>query len=191
MRVRAKRKPSSSNNTTVTHKSHHHASVPTSILGCSYKYWRKTQLTAVLDHYAEPYPEGASKPDLMKALHVLTQRQPITPRDKSRILHPRSRPTPLGLGNVDPSGVNEPSPTPGKLCTVCLESIETEQSPKRKLSSTCDHETTLCQSCLATWISTQLSSKIWDQISCPDCGAGLGHQDIKDFADEETFQRRA
>ena len=190
MRVGAKRRPSSLKNTTVTKKPHHHASVPEYLLDCSYKYWRKTQLAAVLDHYAEPYPEGASKPDLWKALHVLTQRQPITPRDKSRILHPRSRRAPLVLGNVDPSSrSNESSPTPGQMCTACLESIDTDRSPGRRLTSTCDHEATLCQSCLATWISTQLSSKIWDQICCPDCGAGLEHQDIKDFADEETFQR--
>ena len=190
MRVRAKRKPSSLTKTKVADKSHHHESVPTSILGCSYRYWRKAQLTAVLDHYAEPYPEGASKPDLMKALHVLTQRQPITPRDKSRILNPRSRPAPLVRANVDRSSrTNEHSPTPGQLCNICFESFEMEQFPSRKVTSACDHEAIVCQSCLATSISTQLSSKIWDQISCPDCGAGLEHQDIKEFADEETFQR--
>ena len=190
MRVHAKRKPSSLNNTTVTEKSHHHASVPTYIAGCSYKYWRKTQLTAVLDHYAEPYPEGASKPDLMKTLHALSQRQSITPRDKSRILNPRRRPAPLELGNANPSSPhNEHAPISEQVCKVCLESFEMEQFPGRKLTLTCDHEATVCQSCLATSISTQLSSKIWDQINCPDCGAGLEHQDIKEFADEETFQR--
>ena len=190
MRVRAKRKPSSLNNTTVTDKPHHHASVPTYVAGCSYKYWRKTQLTAVLDHYAEPYPDGASKPDLMKTLHALSLRQPITPRDKSRILHRMLRPTQLELGNAGPSSPhNEHAPISEQVCKVCLESVEMEQFPGRKLTLACDHEATVCQSCLATSISTQLSSKIWDQISCPDCGAGLGHQDIKDFADEETFQR--
>ena len=190
MRALANRKPSSLNKTKVADKSHHHESVPTSILGCSYKYWRKAQLTAVLDHYAEPYPEGASKPDLMKALHVLTQRQQITPRDKSRILKHRSRSVPLELDNADPvSPHNEPAPVPEQLCNVCFENLETDQFPGRKLTSACDHEATVCQSCLATSISIQLSCKIWDQISCPDCGAVLEHQDIKDFADGETFQR--
>lgn len=190
MRVRAKRKPSVLNNTTVTDRSYHHAGVPTSILGCSYRSWRKAQLIAVLDHYAEPYPEGASKPDLMKALHVLSQRQPITRQDKSRILNPRLRPTALELGNIDSSSPhNEHAPMADQVCKVCLENFEMEQFPGRKLTLACDHEATVCQSCLATSISTQLSSKIWDQISCPDCGAGLEHQDIKEFADEETFQR--
>lgn len=190
MSTRAKRKPSALNKTKVAGKSRHDESVPLSILGCSYKYWRKAQLAAVLDHYAEPYPEGASKPDLMKALHVLTQRQTITPRDKSRILKPKSRLVPLELGNANPSSPhNEPAPVPEQLCNVCFENLETDQFPGRRLTSACDHAATVCRSCLATSISTQLSSKIWDQISCPDCGAVLEHQDIKDFADEETFQR--
>ena len=190
MRVRAKRKPSSLNNTTVTDISNHHGSIPTSVLGCSYRSWRKAQLAAVLDYYAEPYPDGASKPDLMKALHVLSQRQSITRRDKSRILNPRLRPVTLEQGTVDlTSRPDEHSPTPDQLCKVCLESFEMEQFPGRKLTLACNHEATVCQSCLATSISIQLSSKMWDQINCPDCGAGLEHQDIKEFADEETFQR--
>ena len=173
-----------------TNANYHWAGVPTSILGCSYRSWRKPQLTAILDHYAEPYPEGASKLDLMNALHVLSQRQPLTRRDKSRILNPRLRSAPLELNDVDsPSPSSENAPTPDQLCTVCLERFEAKQFPGRKLTSACDHEPTLCEPCLATSILTQLSSKIWDQINCPDCGAGLKHQDIKDFADEETFQR--
>ena len=174
----------------ITDKIYHLAGVPTSILGCSYRYWRKSQLTTVLDHYAEPYPQGASKLDLMKALHVVSQRQRLTRRDKSRILNPRLRSAPMESNNVDSSSPsNEKALIPDQVCTVCLESFEAKQLPGRRLASACHHEPTVCQSCLATSISTQLSSKIWDKISCPDCGAGLEHQDIKDFADEETFQR--
>ena len=174
----------------ITDETYHLAGVPTSILGCSYRSWRKAQLTTVLGHYAEPYPEGASKLDLMKALYALSQRQSLSRRDKSRILNPRSRSAPLELSNVDSSSPsNENAPTPDQHCTVCLESFEAKQFPERKLTLACDHEPSVCRSCLATSISTQLSSKIWDQINCPDCGAGLEHQDIKDFANEETFQR--
>ena len=174
----------------ITDETYHRAGVPTSILGCSYRYWRKAQLTTVLDHYAEPYPEGASKLDLMNALHTLSQRQPLTRRDKSRILNHRLRSMPLESSNVDSSSPSkENAPTPDQLCTVCLESFEASQFPGRRLTSACDHEPTLCLLCLVTSISTQFSSKTWNQITCPDCGAGLEHQDIKDFADDETFQR--
>ena len=174
----------------ITDETYHRAGVPTSILGCSYKSWRKAQLTAILDHYAEPYPEGASKLDLMNAVHTLSQRQPLTRRDKSRILNPQLRSMPLGLGNVDSSSPSEEiAPTPDHFCTVCLESLEANRFPGRRLTLACDHESTLCSSCLVTSISTQMSSKIWNQINCPECGAGFEHQDIKDFADDETFQR--
>lgn len=174
----------------ITDKTYHQASVPTSILGRGYRSWRRPQLRIILDHYAVPYPDGASKLDLMKALHTLSQRQPLTRRDKSRILDSQARSAPLDPINDDfSSPSNENAPTPGQICTVCLESFEGDQFPVRRLTSTCDHEPTICLSSLVTSISTQLSSKIWNQINCPDCGVGLEHQDIKDFADDETFQR--
>ena len=172
----------------ITDETYQRAGVPTTILGRGYRSWRRPMLTAILDHYAEPYPEGASKLVLMKALHILSQRQPITRRDKSRILNPRS--APLELSNVDSSSpTNENAPAPDHVCTVCLESFEAHEFPERRLTAACDHEPTLCRSCLVTSILTQLSSKMWDHINCPDCGAGFEHQDIKNFADDETFQR--
>ena len=97
----------------ITDETYHRAGVPTSILGCSYKSWRRAQLITILDHYAEPYPEGATKLDLMNALHTLSQRQPLTRRDKSRILNPQLRSMPLELGDVESSSPSEENaPTP-------------------------------------------------------------------------------
>ena len=97
----------------------------------------------------------------MKTLHALSQRQPIIPQDKSRILNPRLRPAPPELGNANPSSPHkEHTPISEQVCKVRLGSFEMEQFPSRKLTLACDHEATVCQSCLATSISTPLKLRL-------------------------------
>lgn len=74
-------------------------------------------------------------------------------------------------------------------CVVCLETLNAQNIPKRKITSTCDHEPDVCKSCLTTSISTQLDSKVWDQIDCPSCGQRLDFRDVKAFADPVVFAR--
>ena len=74
-------------------------------------------------------------------------------------------------------------------CVVCLETLNAQKTPKRKITSSCNHEPDVCKSCLTTWISTQLDSKVWDQIDCPSCGQRLDFQDVKAFADPLVFER--
>ena len=74
-------------------------------------------------------------------------------------------------------------------CVVCFETLSPQNTPKRKITSLCNHEPDVCKSCLTTSISTQFNSKVWDQIDCPTCGQRLGFQDVKTFADSLVFGR--
>lgn len=74
-------------------------------------------------------------------------------------------------------------------CVVCFETLSPQNTPKRKVTSLCNHEPDVCNSCLAMSISTQFNSKVWDQIDCPTCGQRLGFQDVKTFADSVVFER--
>ena len=76
-----------------------------------------------------------------------------------------------------------------KDCVVCYENLTARTVPQRRITSACNHEPDVCRSCLATSISTQFNSKVWDQISCPSCSQRLGFQDVKDFADPDVFTR--
>ena len=76
-----------------------------------------------------------------------------------------------------------------KDCVVCYEALSARTVPQRRITSACNHEPDVCRSCLATSISTQFNSKVWDQISCPSCSQRLGFQDVKDFADPDVFTR--
>lgn len=74
-------------------------------------------------------------------------------------------------------------------CVVCFETLSLKNTPKRKVTSSCNHEPEVCRSCITTSISTQFNSKVWDQIDCPTCGQRLDFQDVKAFADSVVFGR--
>ena len=74
-------------------------------------------------------------------------------------------------------------------CIVCYDTLNILTVPQRRITSTCGHEPDVCRSCLATSISTQFNSKVWDQISCPSCSQRLDFQDVKAFADPDVFTR--
>ena len=74
-------------------------------------------------------------------------------------------------------------------CVVCFEALNLENTPKRRITSSCNHEPDVCIPCLATSISSQLDSRVWDQIGCPTCGQRLDFQDVKAFADSPVFRR--
>ena len=74
-------------------------------------------------------------------------------------------------------------------CVVCFETLTAENTPNRNITTSCDHEPDVCTTCLSTSISTQFTSKVWDQIDCPTCGERLGYQDVQEFADSDVFGR--
>lgn len=81
--------------------------------------------------------------------------------------------------------------TPAQLteCRVCGETKDTKLFPASPISSQCTHPPSTCYECVATSIKTELEMRRWDQLSCPECREPLQHQEIKRFADEETFAR--
>ena len=74
-------------------------------------------------------------------------------------------------------------------CVVCFDTLTPHNTPKRKITFSCDHEPDVCTICLSTSISTQFTSKVWDQIACPTCGERLEYQDVEEFADSVVFGR--
>ena len=74
-------------------------------------------------------------------------------------------------------------------CIMCFETLNPQNTPERRITSSCNHEPDVCRSCLATSISTQLDCKVWDQIDCPTCGHRLNFQDMREFADPAAFAR--
>ncbi|KAH6664236.1 hypothetical protein B0J14DRAFT_249408 [Halenospora varia] len=75
-------------------------------------------------------------------------------------------------------------------CCVCLEEkLETEY-PARLPTSTCDHNITdCCSDCLSQSIKMAFEGNIWTNIRCPVCNEQLDHQDMREFAPNEIFEK--
>lgn len=72
-------------------------------------------------------------------------------------------------------------------CAVCMETSPKHSMPSRKISAVCNHEAWLCRSCLSRSTRSDLESKIWNWVTCPQCPAILRHEDIQEFADGEIL----
>ncbi|KAF4626044.1 hypothetical protein G7Y89_g12120 [Cudoniella acicularis] len=86
----------------------------------------------------------------------------------------------------EPSVRSASSPT---SCIICTEDFEGAVRPPGWISLACLHEPSVCTGCLAKCIKSDLESKIWNQIKCPECKALLIYEDIKRFADPESLAR--
>jgi hypothetical protein len=76
-----------------------------------------------------------------------------------------------------------------KECTACIESRSSRHFPQRPPTQQCDHEVHTCRRCLRAWIKSQLDSRIWDQIGCPDCASIMQCADVREFAGVDEFRR--
>ena len=77
----------------------------------------------------------------------------------------------------------------GRECVVCLETLRQDEFPGRRITASCDHDADVCLGCTAQHIASEIRDKMWDRIACPTCIAVLAFQDVKEFADQETFER--
>ncbi|KAL5044156.1 hypothetical protein BDW71DRAFT_186436 [Aspergillus fruticulosus] len=77
-----------------------------------------------------------------------------------------------------------------EACIICLEPFSADgvKAPDT-LSIACEHKPSVCYICLSKSIKHDLETKFWDEIKCPECQTLFIHEDIKRFADEETFIR--
>ncbi len=77
-----------------------------------------------------------------------------------------------------------------EACIICLEPFGPDgvKAPDT-LSIACQHTPSVCYICLAKSIKHDLEAKFWNEIKCPECKTLFVHEDIKRFADEETFAR--
>ena len=74
-------------------------------------------------------------------------------------------------------------------CIAFLETLTIATTPNRRVTEACNHEPSICLTCLGQSIVSQIDSKIWNQIDCPTCKARLSYDDIKAFATEPVFER--
>ncbi|KAM7206444.1 hypothetical protein V8F20_002793 [Naviculisporaceae sp. PSN 640] len=75
-------------------------------------------------------------------------------------------------------------------CIVCTEELPIATSfPSASITTSCTHPPSTCLDCIATSIRTDLNTKLWNEIRCPECLATLQYDDVQRFADEQTKER--
>ncbi|KAF2468036.1 uncharacterized protein BDR25DRAFT_193969, partial [Lindgomyces ingoldianus] len=76
-------------------------------------------------------------------------------------------------------------------CEVCKEILETSSFPTRKTTTRCQHGPHTCKDCMQKWISECVENKGWAKCVCPECGEGMGWEDVRSFSSVEGFKRYA
>jgi hypothetical protein len=82
-----------------------------------------------------------------------------------------------------------PPPQPKIDCSVCTESLDATAFPQTKITELCNHNPTLCQSCLSQSLDSQIPDVAWGQVRCPECPETLPYERVKVWASAEGFQR--
>ena len=80
------------------------------------------------------------------------------------------------------------SSTSSPTCSICDNTLTPNERSQPPLSA-CNHKADVCRICFSTHIRTQMATRMWDRLSCPECNQHLVHYDIQTHADRETFQR--
>lgn len=74
-------------------------------------------------------------------------------------------------------------------CIICAETLRVSQFPEARVTDKCSHEPNTCLECISHHIQSQLESRRWDQLSCPECPALLRYADVQRYAARKTFQK--
>ncbi|KAH6848109.1 hypothetical protein B0I37DRAFT_415786 [Chaetomium sp. MPI-CAGE-AT-0009] len=74
-------------------------------------------------------------------------------------------------------------------CIICTDTKPVSHFPTAGITKSCAHEPATCLVCVATSIRTDLSSRLWNEIKCPECRELLEYDDVQRFADDETKER--
>ncbi|KAF2493621.1 hypothetical protein BU16DRAFT_513666 [Lophium mytilinum] len=79
-------------------------------------------------------------------------------------------------------------PRPARDCALCGELHLTGDLPSL---TNCNHHPKVCRDCYCVWLESELNSKGWRQIKCPEVGCKefLNHAEMQQYASPEVFAR--
>ncbi|KAK7422126.1 hypothetical protein QQX98_001869 [Neonectria punicea] len=74
-------------------------------------------------------------------------------------------------------------------CVVCTDNKSVELFPRFSITGSCGHPPNTCLECVQLSIESDLNSKLWTEIRCPECRELLEYADIQRYANKQTFMR--
>jgi hypothetical protein len=76
-----------------------------------------------------------------------------------------------------------------KECVVCTEMRSLHRFPERPPTTACKHNIDVCRKCLRTWLASEFSTKMWNELKCPICPAPMQDRDMWEFAPKDIAKR--
>ncbi|KAH6966264.1 hypothetical protein EDB82DRAFT_515332 [Fusarium venenatum] len=74
-------------------------------------------------------------------------------------------------------------------CVVCADTKHVDAFPRFSIAATCTHPPSTCLDCIQLSIESDLNSKLWTEIRCPECRELLEYADIQRYANKQTFTK--
>ena len=74
-------------------------------------------------------------------------------------------------------------------CIMCAEIKLINAFPRFSITAACTHPPNTCLECIQMSIESDLNSKLWTEIRCPECRELLEYADIQRYANKQTFMR--
>ncbi|OCK77983.1 hypothetical protein K432DRAFT_302984 [Lepidopterella palustris CBS 459.81] len=73
-------------------------------------------------------------------------------------------------------------------CAVCAKTVAIPEFPALM---NCEHEPQVCADCFKDWIASELDSKGWKDMKCPEAGCKvlLTHADVQEYAASEVYTK--
>lgn len=90
------------------------------------------------------------------------------------------------LRSCDAAPVLTVSTAPTQECAVCSGTVHKANMPS---FLNCTHQPGTCAACVARWIESELTTKGWKGITCPEpsCSNILAHHEVHSYASPEVF----
>ncbi|KAI1100242.1 hypothetical protein F4804DRAFT_336465 [Jackrogersella minutella] len=77
-----------------------------------------------------------------------------------------------------------------ETCIVCSDEKRVSEMPnKRKITASCEHDSSICKECVGSWIASSMDTVTWDRLKCPECPQLLKYENVRAFATREIFER--
>ncbi|KAF2489028.1 hypothetical protein BU16DRAFT_221230 [Lophium mytilinum] len=131
----------------------------------------------------------ALDPDELLARQLQEEENRGVPKHASRPQEDTDLALAIQLANEENQRLRELNAAPKKReCAVCAESYPIPDLPSLM---NCEHEPQVCNECYQGWIASELNSKSWKEIKCPEegCKQILCHAEVQEYATSEVYAK--
>ena len=162
--------------------------LPRTIFGLEHHQHRAYRVADILAHSKAKVNKKAKKVKLLS--HLAAQERTLFSHEERERISAWFR-TPIW--NLQPKPLLDrilvDAPFKSIECSVCMTSFPRYYFPRQSLAPECDHEPSVCITCIAQSLEHQIEEMPWDQIACPECPEALAFDVVKQFSTEESFRR--